>query len=172
MSYDMEQVWVCKGGTCGMPSCLRCAPASEREAKRGAALRAEVERLMRRLTATADEVAGDALDRALRAEAESARLRARLAEVEGAALRLCDEIAPTLSHVHDDAMVALRAVLSRTEGRTPPTKEPETGCGGPQEACIPCRKPRDHEAYRCTECGVTWCDECSCPAPTHDGGAR
>jgi hypothetical protein len=103
MSYDMEQIWVCKGGICGMPSCLRCAPASEREAKRGA---------------------------------------------------------------------ALRAVLSRTEGRTPPTKEPETGCGGPQEACIPCRKPRDHEAYRCTECGVTWCDECSCPAPTHDGGAR
>jgi hypothetical protein len=53
---------------------------------------------------------------------ESARLRARLAEVEGAALRLCDEIAPTLSHVHDDAMVALRAVLSRTEGRTPEVK--------------------------------------------------
>jgi hypothetical protein len=56
------------------------------------------------------------------ARVESARLRARLAEVEGAALRLCDEIAPTLSHVHDDAMVALRAVLSRTEGRTPEVK--------------------------------------------------
>jgi hypothetical protein len=113
---------------------------------------------------------------------ESARLRARLAEVEGAARDLVawHDDSFSRANVHGvywqrelaTRTAALRAVLSRTEGRTPPTKEPETGCGGPQEACIPCRKPRDHEAYRCTECGVTWCDECSCPAPTHDGGAR
>jgi hypothetical protein len=121
---------------------------------------------------------------AVEAQREIARLRARLAEVEGAAAEwerkaaVVSEGPPSMETLFRGAIkatyaecaAALRAVLSRTEGRAPTATEPETGCGGPKEACIPCRKPRDHEAYRCTECGVTWCDECSCPAPTHDGG--
>jgi hypothetical protein len=57
-----------------------------------------------------------------KAGAEIARLRARLAEVEGAARALVD-------HYDSGAMAgfgakydALRAVLSRTEGRTPEVK--------------------------------------------------
>jgi len=109
---------------------------------------------------------------------EVARLRARLAEVEGALAEAAEIAGEPSVYVEDRDQIKerlmkaarIRAILSRTEGRTPPTKDPETGCGGPKEACIPCRKPSDHEAHRCTECGVTWCDECSCPAPTHDGG--
>jgi hypothetical protein len=56
------------------------------------------------------------------------------------------------------------ALVSRAStGTDPGAREasPEDGCGGPQESCIPCRNPKRHETYRCPECTVVWCDECS-----------
>jgi len=195
-SHDDGTIWVNVEwrGTAVCEACPVAADAAFIAAARTAlpALLDRVERADRQIDeviARADRMTRDYLVSAQsmeverdEARADHARLRARLAEVEGAARDLVawHDDSFSRANVHGvywqrelaTRTAALRAVLSRTEGRTPPTKEPETGCGGPQEACIPCRKPRDHEAYRCTECGVTWCDECSCPAPTHDGGAR
>lgn len=66
---------------------------------------------------------------------------------------------------------AIAKVLNKKAVWWPMVKAPESGCGGPQESCIPCKSPEEHEASRCPECGVHWCDECSTVPHIHKSEA-